>query len=35
MESEYDMRRQGTLMLAKYAMGHGLLNPQAAIEIKL
>jgi hypothetical protein len=35
MESEYDMRRQGTLMLAKYAMGHGVLAPQAAIEIKL
>lgn len=33
MESEYDMRRQGTLMLAKYAMGHGTLAPQAAIEI--
>ena len=35
MESEYDMRRQGTLMLAKYAMGHGVLAPQAAIEITL
>lgn len=35
MESEYDMRRQGNLMLAKYAMGHGVLAPQAAIEIKL
>jgi hypothetical protein len=35
MESEYDMRRQGSLMLAKYAMGHGVLAPQAAIEIKV
>ena len=35
MESEYDMRRQGNLMLAKYAMGHGVLAPQAAIEITL
>ena len=35
MESEYDMRRQGNLMLAKYAMGHGVLAPQAAIEIKI
>lgn len=34
MESEYDIRRQGTLMLAKYAMGHGVLVPQATIELK-
>ena len=33
-EMEYDMRRQGTLMVAKYAMGHGILRPEAAIEIK-
>lgn len=34
LESEYDIRRQGTLMVAKYAVGHGVLAPQAAIEIK-
>ena len=33
-EMEYDMRRQGTLMVAKYAMGHGILRPEAAIEVK-
>ena len=33
-EMEYDMRRQGTLMVAKYAMGHGILRPETAIEIK-
>lgn len=34
MESEYDIRRQGTLMVAKYAMGHGVLRPGCAIELK-
>lgn len=34
MESEYQISRQGTLMVAKYAMGHGILAPQAAVEIK-
>ena len=34
VESEYDIRRQGTLMVAKYAMGHGVLRPEAAIGIK-
>lgn len=34
MESEYDIRRQGTLMVAKYAMGHGILAPQASVEIR-
>jgi hypothetical protein len=33
MESEYDIRRQGTLMVAKYAMGHGVLRPECAIEL--
>jgi len=31
---EYDMRRQGTLMVSKYAMGHGVLRPEAAVGIK-
>lgn len=35
LESEYDIRRQGTLMVAKYAMGHGILRPECAVEIKV
>lgn len=34
MEMEYDIRRQGTLMVAKYAVGHGILRPACAFEIK-
>jgi hypothetical protein len=34
VESDYDIRRQGTLMVAKYAMGHGTLRPEAAVGIK-
>jgi hypothetical protein len=30
MESDYDIRLQGNLMVAKYAMGHGLLRPECA-----
>ena len=33
MESEYFMERMGTLMLAKYAMGHGVLRPEACYEL--
>jgi hypothetical protein len=33
MESEYDIRRQGTLMVASMAIGHGVLRPECAIEI--
>ena len=33
-EMEYDMRRQGTLMVSKYAMGHGVLRPEAAVGIQ-
>jgi hypothetical protein len=29
MESIYDGRRQGTLLIAKYAMGHGYLRPES------
>jgi len=35
LESEYDIRRQGTLFVAKYAMGSGILRPESAIEIKI
>jgi hypothetical protein len=34
MEGEYQIQRQGTLLVAKYAMGHGILRPEAAVEIK-
>jgi hypothetical protein len=34
VESDYDIRRQGTLMVAKYAMGHDVLRPEAAVGIK-
>jgi hypothetical protein len=33
VESEYDMDRQGHKMLAKYAVGHGDLRPECAVEI--
>ena len=34
VESEYDVRRQGTLMVAKYAVGHGVLRPEACVQIQ-
>jgi hypothetical protein len=34
VEMEYDMRRQGTLIVAKYALGHGILRPECAVELK-
>jgi len=33
-ESEYQIDRQGTLFVAKYAMGHGILRPECAIELQ-
>lgn len=33
VESEYSVRHQGTLVVAKYAMGHGILRPESAVEI--
>jgi P22 coat protein - gene protein 5. len=33
-EMGYDMRRQGTLMLAKYAIGSGILRPECSVELK-
>lgn len=33
-EMEYDMRRQGTLIVEKYLMGHGILRPECAVELK-
>lgn len=34
MESEYDMRRQGTLMVGKFLVGHGGLRPEAGVELR-
>lgn len=34
MEAAYDIRRQGTLMVAKMAVGHGILAPDCAIEVR-
>ena len=35
MESQYDIRRQGTLFLAKYASGHGPIRPECGVELKI
>lgn len=34
VESEYKIELQGTFMVAKYAMGHGILRPECAVELK-
>ncbi len=34
LEGEWDMRRQVTMMLGKYAVGHGVLRPSCAVELK-
>lgn len=33
-EMGWDMRRQGTLMIAKYLVGHGILRPECSVELK-
>lgn len=33
VEMDYDIRRQGTLLVGKYALGHGILRPEAAVEL--
>jgi len=33
MEQTYDLRRQGHIIVGKYAVGHGILRPECAIEI--
>jgi hypothetical protein len=35
LESEYLITRQGTIMVAKYAVGHGILRPHCGIEVKV
>lgn len=34
VETQYDVRRQGTLMLAKKMVGHGILRPECSVEIR-
>lgn len=34
LESQYQIQRQGTLMVAKYIMGHGFLRPECCVELK-
>ena len=34
-EQEYEIRRQGTLLVAKYAVGHGILRPESAVELNV
>lgn len=34
VEMAYDIRRQGTLIVSKYAVGHGILRPECAVELK-
>jgi hypothetical protein len=33
-EMEYDIRRQGTLMVSKMAVGHGVLRPECIYELR-
>jgi hypothetical protein len=33
VESEYQINRQGTLMVSKYAMGHNVLRPACAVAL--
>jgi len=33
LQSQFDIRRQGTLMVARMAVGHGVLRPECAIEV--
>ena len=35
LESEYQIAKQGTLMVAKYAVGHGILRPHCSVEINV
>jgi hypothetical protein len=33
VESEYRIDLQGTLIVSKYAMGHGILRPECAVRL--
>jgi hypothetical protein len=34
VEMEYEIRRQGTLIVASYAAGHGILRPESSVELR-
>lgn len=34
VEQEYSVRHQSTLLVGKYALGHGILRPECGVEIK-
>ena len=34
VDAGYDMRRQAWMIVSKYAVGHGILRPNAAVEIR-
>ena len=34
-DSDFQVNRRGTLMLAEYFMGHGILRPEAAVELNV
>ena len=34
VETEYDIKQQGWWIVAKYAMGHGYIRPEACIELR-
>lgn len=34
LQSDYEPRRQGTFLLARLAVGHGVLRPDCAVELK-
>ena len=34
-ESDYQIERQGTLFVAKYAMGHGILRPECSVVVEV
>lgn len=35
VESDYLIQNQGTLVVAKYALGHGILRPECSVEVKV
>ena len=35
LESQYMVNRQGTLLVAKYAVGHGSIRPECSVEMKI
>ena len=34
VETEYQIKNQGWIIVAKYAMGHGFIRPEGCVEFK-